>query len=284
MAERSEIGEFSGEAADWDNYIERLENFFVAHDIIEANKKRATLLSVCGAATYKVIRSVVATRKPNELEYSTLVKKIQEHFVPKLSIIIKCFKFNTRVRQQGESVATYVAQLRQLTQYCEFGDSLEEMLRDCLVCRIADVRMQRALLAEPQLTFMKTLQMIQTMETADRDSRELQAQITGPVPMNTVARMQATATKPCFHCREQHSPATCHFKDFVCNFCKKTFHIMRACRSKQRAGNNQQLRRSEGDTHHVTATEQEDNYSLFNIKGLGHQPFYMTLTVQGKQL
>ena len=56
-------------------------------------------------------------------------------------------------------------------QYCEFGNGLEEMLRDCLVCGIADVRMQRALLAEPQLTFTKALQMIQTMEKADRDSR-----------------------------------------------------------------------------------------------------------------
>ena len=59
---------------------------------------------------------------------------------------------------------------------------------------------------------------------------------------------------------------------------------MRACRSKQRAGNNQQLRRSERDTHHVTATDQEDSYSLLNINGLGHQPFYITLTVQGEQL
>ena len=86
-------------------------------------------------------------------------------------------------------MATYVAQLRQLTQYCEFGDSLEEMLRDHVVCGIADVRMQRVLLAEPQLTFMKALQMIQTMETADRDSRELQAQTTSPVPVNTVSRV-----------------------------------------------------------------------------------------------
>ena len=45
MAERPGIGEFSGEASDWDNYIERLENFLVAHDITEANRKRATLLS-----------------------------------------------------------------------------------------------------------------------------------------------------------------------------------------------------------------------------------------------
>ena len=86
MAEHSGIGEFSGEAADWNNYIERLEHFFVTHDITEANKKRATLLSECGAATYKVIRSVVAPQKPNEFEYAALVKKIQEHFMPKLSL------------------------------------------------------------------------------------------------------------------------------------------------------------------------------------------------------
>ena len=119
-------------------------------------------------------------------------------------------------------MATYVAQLRQLTQYCEFGDSLEEMLRDRLACGIADVRMQRALLVEPQLTFTKALQMIQTMETADRDSRELQAQTTSPVPVNTVSKIQATVMKPCFRCGEQHSPATGRFKDFVCNFCKNT--------------------------------------------------------------
>lgn len=29
--------------------------------------------------------------------------------------------------------------------------------------------------------------------------------------------------------------------------------------------------------------DQEDSYSLFNINGLGHQPFYITLTVQGEQ-
>ena len=76
MAEHSGIGEFSGEAADWDNYIKHLENFFVAYDITEANKKRATLLSEYGAVTYKVIRSVVAPQKLNELEYVALVKKI----------------------------------------------------------------------------------------------------------------------------------------------------------------------------------------------------------------
>ena len=102
MAARSGIDE-------WDSYIERLENFFVAHDITQASKKWATLLSECGATTYKVICSLVAPQKPNELEYTALVQEIQKHFVPRPSIIVERFKFNKRVRQPGESVATYVA-------------------------------------------------------------------------------------------------------------------------------------------------------------------------------
>ena len=168
MAERLGIGEFSGKAADWDTYMERMENYFVAHDITDASKKRATLLSECGAATYKVIRSIVAPTKPNKVEYPALVKKVHEHFTPKPSVIVERFKFNTRVRKPGESVATFVAQLRQLTEHCEFGDSLEEMLRDRLVCGIADGRMQRALLAEPELTFAKALQIIQKNHGSSR--------------------------------------------------------------------------------------------------------------------
>ena len=86
---------------------------------------------------------------------------------------------------------------------------------------------------------------------------------------------------------EQHSPATCRFKDFVCNLCKKTGHIVRACHSIQRAMNSQQTKGSEKDTHHVTVTDQEDtqdSYSLFNINGLGCQPFYVTLKVHGEPL
>ncbi len=44
------------------------------------------------------------------------------------SAIVSRFRFNSCVRQHGESVAAYVARLRQLTEYCEYGTSLEEML------------------------------------------------------------------------------------------------------------------------------------------------------------
>lgn len=51
--------------------------------------------------------------------------------------------------------------------------SLDEMLRDRLVCGVNDERIQRRLLAEDKLTFTKALQLAQAMEGADRDTKDL---------------------------------------------------------------------------------------------------------------
>ena len=51
------ITEFLGNADDWEAYIEQLESYFVANDITTAAKKRALLLSSCGTAAYKTIKT-----------------------------------------------------------------------------------------------------------------------------------------------------------------------------------------------------------------------------------
>ena len=67
------------------------------------------------------------------------------------------FKFNSRSQQPGESIATYVSELRKLSEYCEYGETLEDMLCDRLVCGLAERRVQQRLLAEGDLTFDKAL-------------------------------------------------------------------------------------------------------------------------------
>ena len=58
---------------------------------------------------YKIIRSVVASKKPTEVSYADLIKKVREHFSPKPSPIVQRFKFNTCVHRSGEKIAVYVA-------------------------------------------------------------------------------------------------------------------------------------------------------------------------------
>ena len=83
------------------------------------------------------------------------------------------FKFNTRTRKVAESVATYVAELKSLGEHCEFGDKLNEMVRDRLVCGVNDIRIQNRLLRESKLTYDKALELAQSVEVAAKNAADL---------------------------------------------------------------------------------------------------------------
>ena len=73
-------------------------------------------------------------------------------------------------------MATYVLELRRFSEHCKYGDKSEEMLRDRIVCGIANNQLQQRLLAEPDLTFKKALELAQAQESADQGSQQLQQQ------------------------------------------------------------------------------------------------------------
>ena len=118
--------------SDWLLYIERLEQFFVANDIGEDKKKVATLLTAIGATGYSLLRNLVSPAKPADKSYDDLVKAMKDHLRPKRIVIAERFKFHRRSQNESETVAQYVAELRRLTEHCEFKDYLEEALRDRL--------------------------------------------------------------------------------------------------------------------------------------------------------
>ena len=193
---------FNTDEDDWKSYVERLDQHFAANDITEAEKKRATLLSSVGAVTYKLIRNLTTLDGPTSRTYKDITKLVQEHYNPKPSTIVERFKFNSRNQQSGESISNYVANLRQMTEFCDFGISLEDMLRDRLVCGIHDIRIQRRLLAEPNLTFKKAMELAIALETVDRDTKDLQDQNSqstvnypGPYPGFTKGGLHIQAPK-----------------------------------------------------------------------------------------
>ena len=132
MAKHGTISEFDSSSEDWASYTERLQQYFVANGVAAAEKQRAILLSACGASTYRLIRSLVAPAKPTDRSFGELVELVRTHHNPKPSAIVQQFKFNSCRRRQGETVAMFAAELRRLTEYCDFGASLDDMLRDRL--------------------------------------------------------------------------------------------------------------------------------------------------------
>ena len=226
MATHGTIAAFSSSQETWTVYVERLEQYFAANKIEDADQQRAILLSVCGPATYRLICNLVSPKKPMELKIEDLITIVQKHHDPKPSMIVQKFRFNGRNRRTGESVAAYVAELRQLAEHCQYATTLNDMLRDRLVCGVEDSRIQHRLLAELELTFEKAFEIAMASESAEKNVKDLQS----PVPVN---KLKTHGTQnPCYRCGEKHKAADCRFKTAECRKCGKKGHIARVCKSK----------------------------------------------------
>ena len=93
VATLGRVDEFDGARDDWPQYVERLEHFFTANGIEDAEKKRSVLLTVIGAATYKTLRNsiygnILAPAKPGDKTYAQLVEALTKYYKPAPSEIV----------------------------------------------------------------------------------------------------------------------------------------------------------------------------------------------------
>ena len=300
MATHGKIEEFDPSHETWVTYVERLEFYFIANGIEDPVKKRAVLLTVSGPTTYKLIRNLSAPTKPSEKSYDELVALVNSHYTPKPSVIVQRFQFHSRTQKPGETVATFVAE----SEFCEFGASLEDMLRDRLVCGIASGSTQRRLLAEPDLTLQKVQNLAQAIESADKNAKDLQGQRQPPMTaVNAVTskrgpsrgtRARADTGRsmetPCYRCGERHAPRDCRFNNAVCHSCKKRGHLARVCRFKKTQGTAagrcsnggkqpQQTHALESETRGPTS--EQETYTLFPVNSQRASPIEVSVTVDG---
>ena len=169
---------------------------------------------MCGQSTFKLLKNLLQPNTPESKSYTDLVDLLSTHFNPIPSVIIQHFKFNTRTRKDNESVATYVAELKCLGEYYEFGDKLNKMVRDRLVCGVNDIRIQNHLLQESKLTYDKAFKLAQSVEVAAKNATDL---LKGSSTHNTTA-VQHLHNRPspsstykrhvnCYHCVGNHLAA-----------------------------------------------------------------------------
>ncbi|XP_068218294.1 uncharacterized protein [Palaemon carinicauda] len=122
---------------DFDDYIERFDQFCLVNDI-EDDRKKTLFLTVVGPKTYGLIKTLLAPNKPAEKTFQELTKLISEHLTPKPIIIAERYRFYQRKQQDGESVTQFVTEQRKLAEKCEFKGFLDEVLRDMFVIGLSN--------------------------------------------------------------------------------------------------------------------------------------------------
>ena len=166
------IGEYDSSVETWSSYIERFE-LFVECNGIEQNKKVSTFLTVVGVKTYSLLRDLCTPDKPSTKSFNALVELIQKHLFPTPSFIAERYRFSKRVQQDGETAAEYIANLKKMTTYCDFGASLNDYLRDRLVSGIRSETAKQRLLSEASLTLDQAVKIVTSLEQAEKSAAAL---------------------------------------------------------------------------------------------------------------
>ena len=65
MSTHSTVTAFDQSREGWRSYAERLKHYFVANEVVDNDKNHSILLSACGPATYRLLRSLAGVDKIN---------------------------------------------------------------------------------------------------------------------------------------------------------------------------------------------------------------------------
>ena len=171
------IESFDDTKENWETYVERVEQFFLANDI-DDDHKVPTLLSLIGGKTYTLLRDLLAPEKPATKSFQQIVTTLQEHLSPKPLEIAERVRFYKKNQHEGESILSYVAELRKLATHTVILAGIWtkryeiEWSVDFEICKSKSDYCREA-----KLKYSKAVEIVVAMETAIRDASELQSEL-----------------------------------------------------------------------------------------------------------
>ncbi|XP_037876915.1 uncharacterized protein K02A2.6-like [Bombyx mori] len=218
-----QLKEFAVNSGNWSSYVDRLEMYFLVNKVTD-DLKLPTLISVMGEEAYDLLSTLASPSKPSQLTYANAVAMLAAHLQPKPSILAERYKFRQR-RQLNESIADYVTELKKLSKNCEFGSSLDENLRDQMVCGLKSEIIRQRLFAEEKLEYKRAVTLALSLEAAERDAIAVER-----TPIEEVNKINFNECSRCGDRR--HQAKDCIYKDYVCSSCHETGHLRRMCPKK----------------------------------------------------
>ena len=112
-----------------------MKQYFAANEIPN-DKQVPALLAMLEEKAYSLLWNLMTPDDPATKGYDDIVNLYDNHLLPKPLVIAERFRFHRRDQNEGESISVYVAELRKLSEHCDFKANLSEALRDILVCGI----------------------------------------------------------------------------------------------------------------------------------------------------
>ncbi len=183
-----------------------------------------------------------------------LKRKFREICNPQQNKTLERHKFHSRNQKQGETIESFISDLRIKAKACNFRELTDELICDRIVCGINSESLRKALLRDSDLTLIKAISICRIHEMTEENNKTL-AMAQTPTNVDAIhpvssRRRQYTRQKPrieqsdlptitnCKNCGNNHlaKKEKCPAFGQLCHNCKKMNHFKKCCRLRCQFG------------------------------------------------
>lgn len=202
-------------AENWKRFIQEFEIYLISSEKEgKRDEVKVALLLHCGGRELLDIYNTLPVSEEEKNDYKKLVTSLNLHFEPKKYTTYERYLFNTRTQQPGESIDSFVTDLRKQAKNCNYGTLHDELLRDRVICGITDDTLRSRLLRIDDPSLDEVLKQCRTHEVSEEHLKEFNAAFQSNVNIiSKFAKAKARSTK-----KEGSEPNTDH-EVRSCKFC-----------------------------------------------------------------
>ena len=132
--------------------------------------------------------------------HAVCIRKLDNHFRAEENMPFERHVFRQLAPTEGEPVDKFVVRLRQQARHCNFGDSLDDDLRDQLIEKLPDMELKKKLLETRNITLLQVLEKARASKAAGQQMKHM----AGGMDVNAVTKKENKAYdhsgKTCFSC------------------------------------------------------------------------------------
>ncbi|KII68284.1 hypothetical protein RF11_06725 [Thelohanellus kitauei] len=260
---------FNDQKESWASYKSRFLRAIKIYGLVDLAEEKKTLLLLhnVGAEVNNILTTQFYPRDIEDIPFQDILTFMDAHCGPKKPLIVRRMEFQNRKRRVDESVENYVQTLKTLAATCEFGQKLDERVRDQLIMGIENPAHQQDLVKacdSNAVTLGEVIKLSLFLESTSTHTNHSNIMKLQTYNQSSLVRNQRAGTlnkdRDCLFCgRPRHKTrADCPASNVECYNCQKRGHFASVCLQRN---SSKLLPKSQYRQHKLELTGSEQNIS-----------------------
>ena len=152
----------------WRKWKQKFQSYLLVSGLSEEDEKLqlAAFVTALDSNALDVYNALHFNDEADRKSLKKTLELMESHYVGELNIVYERYLFFQRSQGKDESFQSYLTAVRALAVTCDFKNLRDDMIRDRIVCGIANIMTQRQLLQKKNLTLEGCIELCRTAETS----------------------------------------------------------------------------------------------------------------------